>query len=150
VKENKNMLILLTILFLVLLIVAANKDWDSAGIFYIIGFGVCLVVIVVLSWNIISSRTLESKIDMYTEENKNIEEDMNILVEQYMNYESNTYGNLKNESSIALVALYPELKADTLVEKQIEVYTENNKKIRELKEKTINIRNYKWLLYFGG
>lgn len=144
------MLILLTIVFLGLLIVAANKDWDSAGSFYTIGFGVCLLAIVILSWNIISSRTLESKIDMYTEENNNIEEDMNILVEQYMNYESNTYGNLKNENSIALVALYPELKADTLVEKQIEVYAENNKKIRELKEKMINIRNYKWLLYFGG
>lgn len=86
---------------------------------------------------------------MYTEENQNIEEDMNILVEQYMNYESDTYGNLKNESSITLVSLYPELKADTLVEKQIEIYTENNKKIKELKEKIINISNYKWLLYFG-
>ena len=86
---------------------------------------------------------------MYTEENQNIEEAMNILVEQYMNYESDTYGNLKNESSITLVSLYPELKADTLVEKQIEIYTENNKKIKELKEKIINISNYKWLLYFG-
>ena len=66
-----------------------------------------------------------------------------------MNYESDTYGNLKNESSITLVSLYPELKADTLVEKQIEIYTENNKKIKELKEKIINISNYKWLLYFG-
>lgn len=83
------------------------------------------------------------------QENQNIEEDMNILVEQYMNYESDTYGNLKNESSITLVSLYPELKADTLVEKQIEIYTENNKKIKELKEKIINISNYKWLLYFG-
>lgn len=144
------MLILLTIVFLVLLIVVVNKDWDSAGSFCTIGFGVCLVSIVVLSWNIISSRTLESKIDMYTEENKNIEEDMNVLVEQYMNYESNTYGDLKDESSITLVSLYPELKADTLVERQIEVYIENNKKIRELKEKMINIRNYKWLLYFCG
>ena len=143
------MLILLTIVFLVLLIVAANKDWDSAGSFCTIGFGVCLITIVVLSWSIVSGYTLESKINMYTEENQNIEEDMNILVEQYMNYESDTYGNLKNESSITLVSLYPELKADTLVEKQIEIYTENNKKIKELKDKIINISNYKWLLYFG-
>lgn len=143
------MLILLTIVFLILLIVAANKDWENAGIFYMIGFGVCLIVIVLLSWNIISGHTLESKINMYTEENQNIEEDINILVEQYMNYESDTYGNLKNESSITLVSLYPELKADTLVEKQIEIYIENNKKIKELKEKIINISNYKWLLYFG-
>lgn len=143
------MLILLAIIFFVLLLFAENRDWETDG-FFSIAFGLCLTIIVVLSWNIVCEKTLESKIDMYTEENNNIEENMNILVEQYMNYESNTYGNLKNESSIALVALYPELKADTLVEKQIEVYTENNKKIRELKEKMINIRNYKWLLYFGG
>lgn len=136
-------------MFFVLLIVAVNKDWDSAGSFCTIGFAVCLITIVVLSWSIVSGYTLESKINMYTEENQNIEEDMNILVEQYMNYESDTYGNLKNESSITLVSLYPELKADTLVEKQIEIYTENNKKIKELKEKIINISNYKWLLYFG-
>lgn len=136
-------------MFFVLLIVAVNKDWDSAGSFCTIGFAVCLITIVVLSWSIVSGYTLESKINMYTEENQNIEEDMNILVEQYMNYESDTYGNLKNESSITLVSLYPELKADTLVEKQIEIYTENNKEIKELKEKIINISNYKWLLYFG-
>lgn len=143
------MLILLAIIFFILLLVSENRGWDVEGFFSVV-FGICLTIIVVLSWNIVCERTLGSKIDMYTEENHNIEEDMNILVKQYMNYESNTYGNLKNESSIALVALYPELKADTLVEKQIEVYTENNKKIRELKEKIINIRNYKWLLYFGG
>ena len=136
-------------MFFVLLIVAVNKDWDSAGSFCTIGFAVCLITIVVLSWSIVSGYTLESKINMYMQENQNIEEDMNILVEQYMNYESDTYGNLKNESSITLVSLYPELKADTLVEKQIEIYTENNKKIKELKEKIINISNYKWLLYFG-
>lgn len=143
------MLILLSIVLLVLLIVAANKDWDGAGSFCTIGFAVCLIAVAVLSWNIVSGYTLESKINMYMQENQNIEEDMNILVEQYMNYESDTYGNLKNESSITLVSLYPELKANTLVEKQIEIYTENNKKIKELKEKIINISNYKWILYFG-
>ena len=35
------------------------------------------------------------------------------------NYESNTYGDLKDESSITLVSLYPELKADTLVENRL-------------------------------
>lgn len=80
-------------MFFVLLIVAVNKDWDSAGSFCTIGFAVCLITIVVLSWSIVSGYTLESKINMYTEENQNIEEDMNILVEQYMNYESDTYGN---------------------------------------------------------
>lgn len=144
------MVILLTIIFLILFIMANKKYWndDLVG-FYGVAFAIGLILIAVLGWNIVNGRTLESKINMYTEENHNIEEAMDILVEQYMNYESDTYGNLKNENSITLVSLYPELKADTLVEKQIEIYTENNQRIKALKEKKINISNYKWLLYFG-
>lgn len=74
---------------------------------------------------------------------------MDELVTQYMEYESSAYGELKGESGITLISLYPELKADTLVSKQIEIYTENNQKIKELKEKAINISNYKWWVYFG-
>ena len=60
-----------------------------------------------------------------------------------------TYGELKNESSITLVSLYPDLKSDELVKKQIEVYESNNKEIREMKEKKINLKVLKWWLYFG-
>ena len=86
---------------------------------------------------------------MYQEENANIENEMNILVQQYMSYESDTFGNLKGDSSITLVSLYPELKADTLVTKQIEVYVANNEKIKELKEDKIELSVQKWWLYFG-
>lgn len=47
------------------------------------------------------------------------------------------------------VALYPELKSDTLVQSQIEVYVENNKAIKELKSSAINASVYRWWLYFG-
>lgn len=144
------MIILLTIIFLGLFLWTMDKCYnDNLTAFYGIAFGVGLILILVLSWRIINGHTLESKINMYAEENQKIEENINVLVEQYMNYEANTYGDLNNESSITLVSLYPELKADTLVEKQIEIYTGNNTKIKNLKEKKINIGVYKWLLYFG-
>jgi hypothetical protein len=54
------------------------------------------------------------------------------------------------DSAITLVSLYPELKADELVKKQIEVYVANNEKIKELKEKKIMGNVYRWWLYFGG
>lgn len=144
------MTILLTVVFFILLIIGVCKFWDDdiceifAG-----GFIVCLIAAAFFAGLVINGRTINSKIEMYSEENKKIEEDMNVLVEQYMNYESGTYGELKGESSITLVSLYPELKADTLVEKQIEVYVENNEKIKSLKEKLINVSNYRWWLYFG-
>lgn len=145
------MLILLTVLFLILTLVALFK-WDNEDVTYVFGFVfvVFLAISIFVGIGVVNGRTLDAKITMYTEENENIEIEMNTLVEQYMNYESGTYGELKGESSITLVSLYPELKADALVTKQIEVYIANNEKIKELKEKKINVSAKKWWLYFGN
>jgi hypothetical protein len=86
---------------------------------------------------------------MYQEENKNIEKQMDILVKQYMEYESKTITEFKSESSVTLMTMYPELKADTLVQTQIDTYTANNNKIKKLKEKKLNYKLAKWWLYFG-
>ena len=79
-----------------------------------------------------------------------IEEQISAVVKQYQEYETGIFANAKTESSVTLVALYPDLKADALVKKQIEVYLENNEKIKELKEKKINGNVIRWWLYFGG
>ena len=143
------MLILLTVSFLILTIVCICNASDEAACCSGFIFLVFLIISIILGISVTNGRTLDAKIAMYTEENTNIEESMNVLVQQYMNYESGTYGELKNESSITLVSLYPDLKADTLVEKQIEVYLNNNREIRKLKEKQIELSVKKWWLYFG-
>ena len=145
------MLIALTVLFLFLTIVLLFKTGDEElAVLPGFVFAVFLVISIIVGVGVVNGRALDSKIAMYTEENENIESDMNALVEQYMNYESGTYGELKGESSIALVSLYPELKADALVTKQIEVYIANNEKIKELKEEKIDLSAKKWWLYFGN
>lgn len=93
--------------------------------------------------------TLDDKIAMYEEENASIEESINVTVKSYMDFEASTYGELKDKDAINLVSLFPELKSDTLVQKQIEVYIANNDKIKELKEEKIELTKSKWLLYFG-
>lgn len=144
------MALLIIIMFLILLIVGVIKDWDEdICVVFVGGFIVGLVLVAFSGGKIINGRTIQPKIDMYQEENSNIEESMDVLIQQYMDYESSTYGNLKGESSITLVSLYPELKADKLVEQQLTIYIENNNKIKSLKEKQINISNSKWWLYFG-
>ena len=81
--------------------------------------------------------------------NASIEESINVTVKSYMDFEASTYGELKDKDAINLVSLFPELKSDTLVQKQIEVYIANNDKIKELKEEKIELTKSKWLLYFG-
>lgn len=42
------------------------------------------------------------------------------------------------ESLITLVQLYPDLKSNDLVKKQMDIYVNNNKKIKKLKTKKLN------------
>lgn len=145
------MMILLTSIFLFILILGKIRDWDdSICLVATTCLIICLITIILLTIAIVNGRTINQQIAMYTEENKIIENEINVLVEQYMNYESDTYGKLKGKSSITLIALYPELKTNTLVEKQIEVYLANNDQIKLLKKDLINLSNQKWFLYFGN
>lgn len=142
-----------TLLFLISLIVIVviyrdTRDECTIIMPTMICFGLTIVVAISMC-NVIGGRVIDSKIAMYQEENKNIETQMDVLVEKYMNYESETLGELKGESSITLVSLYPELKADELVKQQVKVYTSNNSLIKELREKKINLSTWKWWLYFG-
>lgn len=93
--------------------------------------------------------TIDNTIEMYEEENTSIEESIDVAVKSYMDFEASTYSELKDKDAINLVSLFPELKSDTLVQKQIEVYIENNSKIKELKQKKIELSKAKWRLYFG-
>lgn len=108
-----------------------------------------LLVICLLLFDMSFSLKVDDKIKMYQEENENIESQIGQLVTNYMEYESDTYANFKSEDSITLVSMYPELKSDTLVNTQIEIYNENNKKIKKLKEELIDLSAKKWILYFG-
>lgn len=149
------MLIVLIILTICAVVVACLDSKYEGTMYYVGGFGaICLGildVIVVISIIILFAYgvTARPKIKMYEEENQKIEKQVDVLVKQYMEYEGKTLTEFKSESSITLVSLYPELKSDTLISKQIEVYIANNNKIKELKECEIEMKIGKWLLYFG-
>lgn len=130
----------------------SNIDELFEAISFISAFltGIAIVVLVILIFANAWGTTLEEKIAMYQEENAVIEQQMSDLVVTYMEYEGNTFKACSNESAITLVSLYPELKSDSLVERQMEVYVENNKKIKKLKESLINRGVVKWWLYLGN
>lgn len=98
----------------------------------------------------IDSRYTDQKIQMYQEENEKIEEDVSVIITQYMEHENETFDMSKIESSTVLVQMYPELKSNELVSKQIDIYNENNKKIKKLKLEKIKNQKAKFYLYFGG
>lgn len=92
---------------------------------------------------------IDKKIAMYEEENTKIEQQIADVVKQYQEHESGIFTKVAPGGAMTLVTLYPELKSDTLVQSQIEVYIENNKAIKELKNMAVNASFYRWWLYFG-
>ena len=118
--------------------------------FGISGGVISFIALIVLLVNASTLKTLDQKIEMYQAENSNIETQIADCVEQYQQYETKIFTAVSPDSAITLVALYPELKSDELVKKQIEIYIANNQKIKELKEQKINGNVIRWWAYFGG
>lgn len=145
-------LIVLTILAIVLGFITVD-DYDGISITSFIGaviLGILdAIIIVIIIFHYTNGITAKPKIKMYEEENTRIEEKINTLVLNYMEYEGKTLKEFKTDNSMLLVNLYPDLKSDKLVEEQIKIYNDNNKKIKELKEYEIDLKIGKWLLYFG-
>ena len=115
-----------------------------------IGLATSFIVTIILGVMVSQLSVIGSQIEMYQEENTQIEQQIANVVCQYQQYETEIFTTVAPEDSISLVALYPELKSDTLVQKQIDVYVANNEKIKALKEKQINGSVLRWWLYFGG
>ena len=151
------MIILLTVLCILAVIVARISnvyEHEMINFLSLLGavtIGVTEVVIIaVIIAFMTNGITASEKIKMYQTENKKIENQIGELVKGYMDYESETYKNFKNESSITMVNLYPDLKSNELVQKQMNIYLTNNDKIKELNEKEIDTKIGKWLLYFDN
>ena len=120
-----------------------------SGVGLVVGF-FALVGLIIVGVNVKSLSVIDDRIVMYEEENARIEQQIADAVEQYQKYETDIFREVAPESAVTMVSLYPELKSDSLVQAQIEVYTENNKTIRDLRDKQIKGNVYRWWLYFGG
>lgn len=106
----------------------------------------CIFVGIAIS----SGTTLEEKISLMEAENSNIDTQICEIVEGYKDFEKSTLEGVSNKSANVLVELYPDLKTNELVQKQMEIYMSNKNKVVSLQEDLINQKPLRWWLYFGG
>lgn len=93
---------------------------------------------------------VDKKLTMYQEENALIEEKVKNTVIGYMGYEKEFYNDLvKNSELESLLLRFPELNSNELVKSEIELYTMNNKQIKNLKEQLIDQKLIGWWLFFN-
>ena len=154
---------MLIVLFIIILLVmvgsiafAIKDDFDhdtlcgmSIMIFLlsVVAFFVIILFIIDCGVKASSSIVIDKKISMYQEENKKIEKEITSVVNSYKDYEKEVISNAGEMATILI--RFPELKSNELVNKQIQVYVDNNNKIKKLKEDKIDYSLAKWWLYFG-
>ena len=130
----------------------SNKDVEGCEVIviFVLGTNLCLFGFMLYFINTLATaHAIDEKILMYQERNESIEQSVGNAVRAYMDYEEETYSELSNKDAMSMVYLYPELKSDQLVQKQIDIYVSNNDNITRLREQQIDLAQDKWLLYFG-
>lgn len=128
-------------------------DWKKGQILQLVGTFAIIITLVatfIVIGNIVKGTTINDKISLYEDENAKIDSQICEIVEGYKSYEKETFENISDKSANVLVELYPDLKSNELVSKQMDVYMDNKTKIISLQEDLINQKPLRWWLYFGG
>ena len=108
---------------------------------------ILLIVVLVCTYNYYKIATLaDQQIKIYTEQNNDIENKVTLVVDKYLQHEKDTYTTLKPKAKITLASIYPELQSNKLVQQQIRLYNENNKKITNYKLQKIKAQFYRKLI----
>lgn len=141
-----SLLFIISLICLIVGIVTCEEDILYPSIIFCSIFIVCILINIGV---LVNGRTLDAKLEMYTQENATIEQSIDALAKDYYKHESDTYKSLKPENAVLFVSAYPDLQSNELAMKQIEIYINNNNKIRELKNDNINLARNRFWLYFG-
>lgn len=153
------MLIVSSIVGLIALVIGIvlylkEYDWEETGVAIAWCGGIVLVVSLVamafVGANVATAHTIDEKITLYEQENRVIEEKVELSVSTYLEYEQETLTSLTPENAGNFLFLYPELSADTMIKEQIATYQANYRAIVQLKVDKINVSKLKWWLYFGS
>lgn len=126
-----------------------EDGWCGCGAICVLASSILLVTVCIMIGFICTESRIDNTITMYEEENTRIETSIIDAVEKYLEHEQSIFDDISGQSLQTLLVVYPEIKADQLITKQIEVFIENNTKIKELKEEKISLGVLRFLVYFG-
>lgn len=147
---------LISLIFMICGIILYNKTmmFEKLGLAIGIFNGIiCFITLLIAMFafgDLVNGRTIDARLEMYQEENAAIETSINELVDNYYVHEAEIYNSLTPENASFFAIAYPELNSNAFAQQQINLYIENNQKIKELKLEKIELTNVRWRLYFGS
>lgn len=104
-------------------------------------------------WNIIvvaSGFGIQEKIQIYEDQNTQIEQSIDAAVKAYCEHEQITYVQMSDGAVALVAAAYPELASSELVKTQMDVQTSNSNELKDLKSDLVDFHRAQYFLYFGG
>jgi hypothetical protein len=134
-----------------ILIILGIRTYEDA----ITGLGVAIFIvflfITVIAAGIYNydKSTINSRLTILEEQNQVVLSQIEPLVQQALDYESNTYKDFKLDASkiVAFTQLYPDLKANDFLNKQIDIILANQEEIKQLKLDRASLNAYHFWLW---
>lgn len=143
------MLYIFLFIFILIFIIGLIAEFEDLIIpaFFFICVVIAILIGVGISYNNVKS-TAASKLEVLNEQNEIVLKQIEPLVQQALNYENNTYKELKltPENIIAFGNMYPQLQANSFIQSQINIIVENQEEIKDLKLRIASLNAYRlWL-----
>ena len=150
------MLYIFLFIFICILITGLCQEvrYDRSTREVLCGIGIVFSTIVFIAilisgikYNSIKS-TANAQMEVLNSQNEIVLAQIEPLVQQAMNYESNTYKEFKltPENIVAFGNMYPQLQANSFIQSQINIIVENQKEIKDLKLEIASLNAYRlWL-----
>ena len=144
------MLYILLVIGIALVICGAFKDDEGTIVLgFIIGFPSLVAVLIAGGIYNYDSSTIDSRLAVLKEQNTIVLTQIEPLVQQALEHESSTYKDLKLDVAkvIAFTQLYPDLKANSFLNKQIDIILINQEEIKQLKLDKASLNSFHFWLW---
>ena len=144
------MLYILLALGIIIVIWGGCRDDEGTILLgFIIGFPTLIAMAIAGGIYNYDSSTINSRLEVLEEQNTTVLTQVEPLVQQALNYESGTYKDLKLDVNklIIFAQMYPELKANSFLNKQIEIILTNQEEIKQLKLDKASLNAYHFWLW---
>ena len=144
------MLYILLVIGIIIIIWEAFEDGEGT---IVLGFivEVPTVIALLIAGGIYNydSSTINSRLAVLEEQNTTVLIQVEPLVQQALEYESSTYKDLKLDVNklIIFAQMYPDLKANSFLNKQIDIILANQEEIKQLKLDKASLNAYHFWLW---
>ena len=130
-----------------------NASYDDGDGIIILGafIGVPSLLALLIAGGVYNydSSTIDSRLTVLEEQNTTVLTQVEPIIQQALNYESSTYKDLKLDVNklIIFAQMYPELKANSFLNKQIDIILANQEEIKQLKLDKASLNAYHFWLW---